>query len=105
MLASSTTAIANLLVLDAADEDPRVRDDLAVVLAWAGRNAEAVATFERLPAGRVAPAYVRLEITRAYRRLGRFAEAEALAREAAAANPTRPTGRTCCRPCWPTAAQ
>jgi len=81
-------AIAALKALDGPQAEPRVRDDLAVVLAWAGRDAEAVALFDALPVGRAAPLYVRLEMARALRRLGRLDQAAALAEDGLQREPT-----------------
>jgi biofilm PGA synthesis protein PgaA len=80
-------AIAALEQLRARGGDRRVDDDLAVVLAWAGRPADALAVFERAAPDGVAPDYVRAAMFQAYRDVGRFGDAERLARTSLAAEP------------------
>jgi poly-beta-1,6 N-acetyl-D-glucosamine export porin PgaA len=81
-------AIAALQRLAAADADPRVRFDLAVVLAWAGRARAATDAFEAGPPD--APAYVRAAMIGAYRDQRRFDDAARLAAASLRRDPSDP---------------
>lgn len=80
-------AVGMLERLRARGADRRVDDDLAVLLAWAGRPADALAVFAAAGPTRAAPAYVRSAMIEAARDTRRFAEAERLAREGMALEP------------------
>ncbi len=62
-------------------QDVSIAWDLVVIRNWAGRDAEAVRSFEALPPGNT-PAYVLEAAARSYRNLGQFSEAVALYRRA-----------------------
>ena len=76
-----------LEALRARGGDRRVSDDLAVVLAWAGRPADALAAFAAAGPSAAAPGYARSAMIQAARDTRRFAEAERLAREGMALEP------------------
>jgi biofilm PGA synthesis protein PgaA len=79
-------AITELAALEAAG-DPLARQDLVVVLGWAGRWRDSIAAYERINGAGHVPDYVQRAAASAYRGERRFAEAEALARAVLVANP------------------
>lgn len=76
-------------LMESGDNDPILPLDLAVILTWANRPSEAVVIFEKA-APVDAPEYVLLAVTRAYRNLKRFSQAERMAREGMQRFPDQP---------------
>lgn len=78
-------------LLTLAPDDKRLRGDYLVVLGWAGKDAEALAEFQRFDPASV-PAYVLLAAAKSARNLKRFDQAVTLYRLAVARAPHDPQG-------------